>query len=166
MFCVYVFHKKKIYFMRKCQQHGLMRQLFQHAHIYTQQKINSLGPNWKDKQNKKSSLDWYFIKYSNTKVLWTCYSISTSTFQRQLIWESYSKADGYVPFMTDLKMVTSKIKSLLTHIKKQIQTTTKLELQAAVLANKMKVIISKSSTKSINKVHFAVQLNIRVAVYQ
>ena len=68
--------------------------------------------------------------------------------------------------MTDLKMVTSKIKSRLTHIKKQIQTTTKLELQAAVLANKMKVIISKSSTKSINKVHFVVQRNIRVAVYQ
>ena len=54
-------------------------------------------------------------------------------------------------------MVTSKIKSSLTHIKKQISTITKLELQAAVLANKMKVIISKSSTISINKVHFEVQ---------
>ena len=112
--------------MRKCQQHGLMRQLFQPAHIYTQQKINSSGPNWKDNQNKKSSLDWYFIKYANTNVLWFCYSISTSTVQGQLIWESYSKADGYVRFMSDLKMVTSKIKSYLTHIKKQISTITKL----------------------------------------
>ena len=68
--------------------------------------------------------------------------------------------------MTDLKMVTSKIKSCLTHIKKKIQTITKLELKTAVLANRMKVIISKSSTMSINKVHFVVQLNIKVAVYQ
>ena len=48
-------------------------------------------------------------------------------------------------------MVTSKIKSCLTHIKKQI---TKLELKAAKLANKMKVIISKSSTISINQKTF------------
>ena len=68
--------------------------------------------------------------------------------------------------MTDLKMVSSKIKSCLTHIKKQIPTTTKLELPGAVLANRMKVIISKSSTISINKGHFVVQLNIRMAVYQ
>ena len=120
-----------------------------------------------EKINKiKSSLDWYFIKYANSKVLWTCYSISTSTVQRQLIWESYSKADGYVRFMTDMKMVTWKVKSCLSHIKKQISTITKLELQAAVLANRMKVIIPKSSKLSINKVHFVVQLNIRVAVYQ
>ena len=49
------------------------------------------------------------------------------------------------------------IKSCLTPTKKQISTITKLDLQAAVLANKMKVIISKSSRISINKVHLEVQ---------
>ena len=59
--------------------------------------------------------------------------------------------------MSDLKMMTSEIKSWLTHTKKQISTITKLNLQAAVLAYRMKVIISKSSTIFINKVHFVVQ---------
>ena len=77
--------------MRKCQQHWLICQLFQHAHVYTKQKINSSGPYWNDKQNKKSLLDWYFIKYANTKALWICYSVSTSTVQRQLIWDSIQK---------------------------------------------------------------------------
>ena len=61
------------------------------------------------------------------------------------------------PLMSDLKMVTSKIKSCRIHIKKQISTITKLELQVAVLANRMKAIISKSSIVSINKVHSVVK---------
>ena len=126
MFCVYVFHKNKINLfhaeMSATRPNAPALSACAHLHITKNQ---FFGPNWKDKQNK-SLIDWYFIKYANTEVLLICYSISKSTVQGQLIWESYSKADGYVRFMSGLKMVTSKIKSYLTHTKKQISTITKL----------------------------------------
>ena len=97
---------KYFYFIRKCQQHYFIRQLFQHAHVYTKHKINSSGPYWNDIQNKIfTKLILYQIrKYQGIMVLLISLNIDCSEgTDLRLIFKNRC-----VRFMTDFKMVTSK----------------------------------------------------------